>query len=138
MRGEGMTEQVRMNSFRLEPGLGCQLAEDQESAGARQAAALRIQEELGSVPHVQERASPSQVTPQCLRGLPADRDDPFLRALADAADDAGVEVDARLLQTDGLADPQARAVQELDESSVAQRARSRSVHRLDEPLRFGG
>src|SRR6266516_146620 len=34
MRGEGMPEQVRMDSFRLEPGLGRQLAEDQECAGA--------------------------------------------------------------------------------------------------------
>src|SRR5213596_1030963 len=136
MRSEGMTEQVRMDPFRLEPGLGCELAEDQEGACAREPAALRVEEELGPVPHVQERASPSQVSPECLRGLPADRDDPFLRALADAADDARVEVDAGLLQTDGLADPQARAVQELDESSVAQGARRRAVRRLDEPLRF--
>src|SRR5882724_9549571 len=112
MRGEGVAEQVRVNSFGLEPGLGRQLAEDQEGACAGEPAALRVEEELGSVPHVQERASPSQVTPQCLGGLPADRDDPLLRALADAANDACVEVDARLLQTDGLADSQARAVEE--------------------------
>src|SRR5713101_5084330 len=118
MRREGVTEQVRMNSFRLEPGLGCQLAEDQEGAGARQAAALRVQEELGSMPHLQERASPSQVTPHCLRGLAADRNDPLLRALADAPDDACVEVDARLRQPDGVALPEASLVEGLDDRSV--------------------
>src|SRR5207244_6750579 len=125
MRCEGVTEQVRMDSFRFEPGLGRQVAQDQESAGASEPAAFRVEEELGPVPRVQERASPSQVTPQCLCGLPADRDDSLLGALADAADDACVEVDARLLQAHGLADPQAGAVQELDESAVTQRARRR-------------
>ena len=70
-----------MDSSRFEAGLGRQVAQDQEGAGAREPAAFRVEEELGSVPCVQERASPSQVTPQCLCGLPADRDDPFLVAL---------------------------------------------------------
>ena len=108
-----------MNSSRLQPGLGCELPEDQEGACAREAAALRIEEELWAVPHVQERASTSQVTPERLRGLPADRHDPLFRALADAANDARVEVDTRLLQVDRFTDSQARAVQELDESAVA-------------------
>src|SRR2546430_4166231 len=112
VRWEGVTEQVRMDSFRFEAGLGRQVPQDQEGAGAREPAAFRIEEELGSVPCVQERASPSQVTPQCLRGLPADRDDSLLRALADAPNDACVEVDARFLETHGLADPQAGAVQD--------------------------
>src|SRR6266566_1943546 len=124
MRCEGVTEQVRMDSFRFEPGLGRQVAQDQEGAGASEPAAFRVEEELGPVPRVQERASPSQVTPQCLCGLPADRDDSLLRALADAANDACVEVDARLLKAHGLADPQAGAVQQLDESAVTQRARA--------------
>src|SRR6267142_6424153 len=127
MRGEGVAEQVRMNSFRLQPGRGRELAEDQEGACAREPAALRIEEELRAVPHVQERASPSQVTAQGLRGLSPDRHDPLLRAFADAANDARVEVDTRLLQADCFADPQARAVKELDECAVAQGARRRSV-----------
>jgi hypothetical protein len=53
-----------MDSSRFEPGFGCQLAEDQERACAREAAALRVEEELWAVPHVEERASPSKVTPQ--------------------------------------------------------------------------
>src|SRR5712691_1170895 len=108
-----------MDPPRLQPRLGGELAEDQEGTGAREAAALRVEEELRTVAHVQERAPSSQVTPEGLRGLPADRHDPLLRALADAADNAGVEVDTRLLQADGLADPQAPAVQELHESAVA-------------------
>ena len=124
-----------MDSFRLESCFRRELAQDQKGAGAREPAALRVEEELRSVPHVQEWASPSQVTPQCLRGLAADRDDPLLRALADAPDDACVEVDARLLQTDGLADPQARAVEKLDECSVAERARRRAgLRRKDADL----
>src|SRR6266540_7442286 len=125
-----------MNSSRLQPSFGRELAEDQEGACARKAAALRIEEELWAVPHVQERASPSQVTPEGLCGLSADRHDPFLRALADAANDACVEVDTRLLQADRFADPQACAVQELDESAVPQSARRRAVRGLDEPLGF--
>src|SRR5712664_444383 len=96
---EGVTEQVRVDSFRFEPGLGGQVAQDQEGACAREPSAFRVEEELRSVPRVQERPSPPQVTPQCLCGLSADRDDPLLGALADATNDSCVEVDARLLQT---------------------------------------
>ena len=108
-----------MNASRFEPGCGGELAEDQEGAGAREPAALRVEEELWAVAHVEERASACQVAPECLRGLPADRHDPLLRALADAAHDACVEVDTRLLQADRFADAQAGAVKELDESTVA-------------------
>src|SRR6476659_9648026 len=125
---------MRMNTSGVEPGRGGELAEDQEGAGTREPAALRVEEELRAVPHVQERASAAQVTPECLRGLPADRHDPLLRPLADAADDACVEVDARLLETNGFADPQPCAVQELDESAVSQRARRHSIGGFDEPL----
>src|SRR6266705_1786235 len=126
-----------MDPSRLEPRLGGELAEDQEGAGAREAAALRVEEELRTVAHVQERASSSQVAPECLRSLPADRHDPLLRAFADAADDARVEVDTRLLQADGLADSEAPAVQELHESAVAEGAWRRPVRGLDEALGLG-
>ena len=125
-----------MNSSRFQPGLGRQLAEDQEGACAREAAAFRIEEELWAVPHVQERASASQVTPECLCSLPADRHDPLLGALADAANDPRVEVDARLLQADCFADPQACPVQELDKRAVAQSAWRRPVRGLDETFGF--
>src|SRR6476646_6021383 len=106
-----------MNASRFEPGRGGEIAEDQERAGAREPTSLRIEEELWAVPHVQERASAAQVTPECLRGLPADRHDPLLRPLADAAHDACFEVDARLLQADRFADPQACSVKQLDEGT---------------------
>src|SRR6058998_2926931 len=57
-----------MDPSRLEPRLGGELAEDQEGAGAREAAALRVEEELRTVAHVQERASLSQVAPERVRG----------------------------------------------------------------------
>ena len=50
-----------------------------------------------------------------------ERDEALLAALAEDADDPLVEVDAALLEPDGLGDAQARAVQELDERPVAQR-----------------
>jgi hypothetical protein len=45
------------------------------------------------VPRVQVRPPAREVAPERLRGLAADRDDPLLVALADAADEALVEVD---------------------------------------------
>src|ERR1700716_75713 len=120
MGGEGMAEQVRMDSFRLEPSRCRELAEDQERAGAGEPARLGIQETLRAVPGGHEPSSPSKVTPQCLRGLPTDRDDSLLRAFADTSHDACVEIDARLLQSYGLADPEPGAVEEFDESAGAQ------------------
>src|SRR4051794_20386975 len=111
-----------MDTFGLEPGLGRQLAEDQKCTGPREAAAFRVEEEFRAVTHVQEWAPTTQVTPQCLRGLPADRDDALLRAFADAAHESRLQIDTRLLQADRLADPQSGAVQKLDERAVAKGA----------------
>ena len=60
-----------MDPFRLEPGLGCELAEDQEGACAREPAALRVEEELGPVALVQIRATAREVAPECLGCLAA-------------------------------------------------------------------
>ena len=75
-----------------------------------------------------------QVAPERLGRLPADRNDALLAALADRAHEPLVEVDPALLEPDGLADAQPGAVEELDQRVVAQRARRRSLGRLDQPL----
>ena len=98
-------------------------AQDQERARAGERAALRVQEELRPVPPVEVRAAAGEVAPERLDRLAADRDDALLAALADDAHEPVVEVDAALLEPDRLRDAQARAVEELDERAVAQRAR---------------
>src|SRR5205807_615205 len=49
-----------------------------------------------------------------------------------------LRLDARLVEPDRLADPQPGAVEELDERTVAERARRRSGGRVDEALRLAG
>src|ERR671932_182686 len=88
--------------------------------------------ELGRVPPVEERPPAGEVAAQRLGGLPADRDDPLLVALAEAAHEPVLQVDAAALQRDRLRDAQAGAVQELDERAVAKVARLRAGCRLDE------
>src|SRR5690242_19447240 len=109
-----MAEQVRVHALRLEAGLCGEAAEDQERAGACEAAALGVEEQLRTVARVEERPPAGEVAAERSDGLAADRDDPLLRALADAADEAAVEVDAGLVEPDRLAHAQAGAVQELD------------------------
>src|SRR5215210_4307642 len=55
VRRERVAEQVRVDALRVETRLLGELAQDQEGAGARQRAAARVQEQLGPVPHVEER-----------------------------------------------------------------------------------
>src|SRR5689334_6644674 len=50
VRGERVAEQVRMHTFRLEPGLGGEPSQDQECPRPREPAALGVEEELGAVP----------------------------------------------------------------------------------------
>ena len=66
--------------------------------------------------------------------VPADRDDPLLVALAHAADEPVLEIDAAPLEPDRLADAQARAVEELDERMIAPGPRSRPVGGRDQTL----
>jgi hypothetical protein len=54
---ERVAEQMRVNAERVEAGFGRQPAQDQEGAGARQGAALRVQEELRPVPAVEVGAA---------------------------------------------------------------------------------
>src|SRR5262245_48744586 len=86
---------------------------------------------------VEERPPANLVAAEGLGRPAADRDDPLLPALANAADEPLLEVDGRPLQADRLADAEARAVQQLDEGRVAVRARCRPVRGLDQPLGLG-
>src|SRR4051794_38439638 len=127
-----------MNTFRFEAGFLRELAEDEERPGARKCAALRVQEELGPVPLVEKRTAVREVAPEGIDRLPADRDDPLLRALADRADDPVLEIDARTLEADRLADAKSCSVEELDERAVAHGARRRASSGVDQPLRLPG
>ena len=69
VRRERVAEQVRVHALRLEAGLRGQPAQDQERAGARERAALRVQEELGPVAAVEVRAAAREVAPQRLGRL---------------------------------------------------------------------
>jgi len=138
VRRERVAEQVRVDALGVEPGGAGEAAEDEERAGARQRAALRVEEELRTVARVEVRAAAREVAAQRVHGLAADGDDALLRALADAADDPLLEVDGGAVEPDGLADAEARAVEELDERAVAERARGRSRRGLDQTLGLAG
>ena len=56
-----MAKQVGVTRSGLEAGLRRQAAQDQEGAGARQPASACVQEELGSMPLVEEGAAPADV-----------------------------------------------------------------------------
>src|SRR5262249_39867401 len=132
VRSKRVPQQVRVDTSRLEPRLLGQAAEDQEGPGPRQRATLRIQEELGTVAPVEERPPAGEVAAERLDGRPADRDDPLLAALAGDAHEALVEVDAGLVEPDGLGDADAGSIEELDEGAVAQRPRRGAVGGSDQ------
>jgi hypothetical protein len=94
-----------MDTLGLQARLRRELAQDQEGPGPCQGPALGVQEQLRAVAAIQVRAAATEVTPKRLDGLASDRDDPFLPALADRPDESLVEVDAALVEADGLADP---------------------------------
>src|SRR4029453_9941259 len=117
--GERVAEQVRVHAFRLQTGLLGQAPQDQEGSGPRQRPSLCVEEQLRPVPAVEVRASAGEVTAECLHGLTTDRDDTLLAALSNRSDEPLFQVPACSIQSDRLADPEARAVEELDERLVA-------------------
>src|SRR5262245_60647289 len=123
-----------MDAPRLEPGLLREPAQDEERAGPRQRAALGVEEELGHVSPVQERPAAAEVAAERIGGVTAERDDPFLAALADRAHEPLLEVDASALEPDCLAHSEPGAVEQLDEGPVAQVARSCPRRGLDQAL----
>ena len=105
-------------------------------ACARERPAARVQEELRPVAPVEVRAAHCDVAAQRVDGGPAERDEPLLRALAERAHEPLLEIDRPALEARHLADPQAGAVHQLDESTVAHRPRRRPVRRVDQALRL--
>ena len=95
---EGMPEKVGVNPPRLEPGPLGEPTEDQEGACPGEGAAARVEEELGSVPTVEERPAVGEVPAERFRAAAPDRDDALLCAFSDAADDPRLEIDAALLE----------------------------------------
>ena len=128
---------MRVDALRLEPGFRREAPQDQERAGAGEAASAGVQEQLGPVPPVEERPAAALVAADRLGGRPSDRDDALLAALADAADEAVLEVDPGALEPDRLADAQAGAVEQLDERAIAEVARGDAGGRLDQALGLG-
>ena len=127
-----------MHAGRIEPRLRGQTPEDEEGASPGQRAALRVEEKLRAVPAIQERPSPGEVPAHGLDAFAPERDDPLLVPLAEAPNDAVVQVDAASVQSHGLADPEPGSVEELDEGPVAERPWSRPVRRLDQALDLAG
>src|SRR5919197_4248819 len=134
VRRERVPEQVGMDPLRLQARARREPPQDEERSRARERSALRVEEELRQVAPVEERPPAREVAAERLGRLPPDRDDPLLVALAEAADEPVLEVDAAALERDRLRDAQARAVEELGERAVAKVARLRAGGRLDEPL----
>ena len=63
MSRERMPEQMGMDALGLEAGFRGEPAEDQERAGARESAALRVQEQLRPVAAVEMRPASREVPP---------------------------------------------------------------------------
>src|SRR5436305_1372671 len=67
VRREGVAQQVRMHTLRLEPGGRGEAAQDQEGARTRQRAALRVEKELGAMALVEIGAASRDVSLQGVR-----------------------------------------------------------------------
>src|SRR6185295_5021119 len=90
--GEGMAQQMGVDARRIEARLGGQAAQDEKRAGPCERAALRVEEELRPVPPVQERPAAGEVSAHGLDALAPERHDALLVSLAEAANNAVVEV----------------------------------------------
>src|SRR4029079_7550330 len=95
---------------------------------------LRVQEELRAVPAVEERPAPGEIAAHGLYAFASERDDPLLVTLAEAPNNAVVQVDPAAVEPHRLADPEPGPVEELDEGAVAEHPWRRAVGRLDEAL----
>src|SRR6266700_3618251 len=102
MSGEGVAQKMRMDSLRFEPGFPGETAQDEERTRARERPTLRIEEELWPVSAVEVGTAAGQVAAERIHCLTAHGDQALLSALADAADDAVVEVDRGPVEATGL------------------------------------
>src|SRR5207248_6220325 len=93
--------------------------------------------ELGAVAPVEIGPPAREVASERLGCPAAHGHDSLLAALADAADEALVEVDARAVEARGLADTQSGRVEELDERMIAEGPRCRPLSGFDQPFGLG-
>ncbi len=136
VRREGVAEEMRMHPARLEPGSVGELSQDEERTRAGERAAPRVEKELGPIAAVEVRAAESEVPAYGFRCRAAERHEALLSALPEHPDDALLDSDAALLEPDGLGHAEPGAVQELDERTVAQRARRSARGGVDQSLRL--
>ena len=120
------------------PALSGKAAQDEEDTGAGERPAVRVQEQLLPVAAVEVRPTAREVAAEGFRCLPPDRHDPFLAALAEAADESVLEIDGLPVERDRLADAQPGAVEELTEGAVAEVARRRPGGGIEQPLDLRG
>src|SRR6185437_6269357 len=103
VRGERVAQEMGVDPLGLEPGLRGELAQDEKDARARERAAARVEEQLLPVPPVEVGPAAGEIAAESFRGLPPDRDDPLLAALAEAADEAVLEIHGLPVERDRLA-----------------------------------
>src|SRR5947209_7630973 len=123
---------MRVDALGLEAGLSGEAAQDKEDAGARERAAVRVQEQLLSVSPVEVRAAAGEVAAEGVRGLASDRHDSLLAPLAEGADEPVLEVYGLPVERDRLAHAQTGSVQELSQGAVAQGPGCRPGSRVEE------
>ena len=104
MRGKRVSEEVGVNSFRFQTGAFGEAAQDHERSRAGQPSALGVQEELLPVAAVEVRATASEIPAYRLCGGTAERNDALFAPFAETTDEALIQVDAGLLETDRFAD----------------------------------
>src|SRR5690349_82885 len=121
MRGERVSEQVRVHALGLEARFLGEALEHQKGTGSRESAALRVQEELGPVAPVEVRATAREVPAESLGCGASERDDALLVSLSGGSNETPVEVHVGLAEPDRLADAQARPVEELGQGAVSKR-----------------
>ncbi len=138
VRREGVAEEVGMHAARLEACAVGELSEDQERACASQRAAADVEEQLRPVAAVEMWAAEREISTNGLRSRTPEGDEALFISLPEDADDPLLEGDATLLESDRLGHAQAGAVQELDESPIAQRARAGAGSGVYEALGLRG
>lgn len=137
VRCEGVAKKVRVDATGLEPGPIGELPQDEEDPSARKRPAADIQEELGPVTTIQVRPAEREVSTHRFCSRAPERYEALLVALAEHADDALLERDATLLESDRLGHTQPGSVEKLDQRPIAQRSRAGAGGRVDEALGLG-
>ena len=137
VRRERVTQRVRPHPLRQAERLGV-AAHDQEHPAPRQPAPAIVDEQrIGVLARAEMRAAAREVPLDGAHGLAAARHDALAAALAEDAHQPELGVEVTRTQAAQLRDPQAGAVEELEDRAVAQ-AERRGVRMLDQRDRLLG